>query len=91
MNAGMHALRQYPYVQLGSKVGPVRYVVMQPGSFLLMPPGWLHAVVTREASLGVAGYLRLDSDEQAIEAVPEVSRLQDMRLAHVEWTDDMDA
>ena len=44
---------------------------MRGGDFIYFPPGWAHQVTTPEKSIGLNGYLLLDSDLQYIDKIEE--------------------
>jgi len=41
------------------------------GDFIYFPPGWAHQITTTEKSIGLNGYMRLDSDLQYIEKIED--------------------
>lgn len=44
---------------------------MKSGNFIYFPPGWTHQVTTTAKSIGLNGYIRLDSDLQYIDKIEE--------------------
>ena len=41
------------------------------GDFIYFPPGWAHQITTTEKSIGLNGYMRLDSDLQYVEKIED--------------------
>ena len=44
---------------------------MNSGDFIYFPPGWAHQITTTDKSIGLNGYMRLDSDLQYIEKIED--------------------